>query len=72
MNHDEFGGEVCFANIGGGQRAIRLGFGVFMAIAAVGVLAALIATGAPRLARLLVAPLAWLAAVGILQYRGRT
>ena len=72
MNHDELGGEVCFANIGGAQRGIRLGFGLVMGVAACAVAGVLVATGAPRLARLLVAPLIWLAAIGILQYRGRT
>ncbi len=72
MNEFEQGGEVCFANIGGTQRNLRLGFGVIMAGAAVGVSGVLVATGAPRLLRLLVFPLVWLAAVGFLQYRGRT
>jgi len=68
----EQGGQVCFANIGGAQRGIRLGFGLVMAAAAVAVASVLLGTGAPRLVRLLIAPLIWLAAVGILQYRGRT
>ncbi|HKK92673.1 MAG TPA: hypothetical protein VJ925_04530 [Longimicrobiales bacterium] len=72
MNHDEFDGEVCIANIGGRQRGTRLGFGVIMGVAAIAVTAVLLATGAPKPARLFVAPLYWLSAVGILQYRGRT
>jgi len=72
MNHDDFGGNVCIANIGGRQRGLRLGFGVVMAAGAVLTTVALFAIGAPKPARLFVAPLVWLAAIGILQYRGRT
>ena len=72
MNHDEFGGEVCIANIGGRQRGLRLGFGIVMGVAAVLVTVALFAIGAPKPARLFVAPLVWLSAIGILQYRGKT
>ncbi len=72
MNRAEFGGEICIANVAGRQRLIRLGFGIAMAAAAVAVAAAMITAGAPRLLRLLIAPLVWLAAIGVLQYRGRT
>lgn len=72
MNEETLEGEVCVANIGGRQRGLRLGFGVIMGVAAVVVTAVLLATGAPKPARLFVAPLYWLAAIGILQYRGRT
>jgi len=65
-------GEVCFTNIGGAQRTQRLAFGVVMALAAVAVGIGLLVVGAPKLARLAVVPLAWLAAVGILQHRGST
>lgn len=71
-NEFEYGGEVCFANIGTAQRGMRLAFGLVMAGAAGGVAGVLISTGAPRPLRLLIAPLIWLAAIGILQYRGRT
>lgn len=69
---DEYGGEVCIANVGGAQRGIRLGFGVVMGVAAVLVSVVLVGADAPRFARIFVGPLIWLSAVGILQYRGRT
>lgn len=71
-DHDGAMGEVCIANIGGPQRSMRLGFGVVMAVATLAVAGALIVTGAPRLARLVVAPLVWMSAIGILQYTGKT
>jgi hypothetical protein len=72
MNYLEFPEEICIANIGGRQRFIRLAFGVAMAAAAGAVAGVMVTAGAPRLLRLLIAPLVWLSAVGLLQYRGRT
>jgi hypothetical protein len=65
-------GEVCIANIGGPQRGARLGFGLVMAAVTLVVAGVLIVTGAPRLARVVVAPLAWMSAIGLLQFTGRT
>jgi hypothetical protein len=65
-------GEVCFANIGPRGRARRLRFGMTMAAAAIGWLAACALLGLPRAARLLVFFPAWLAALGILQHREKT
>jgi hypothetical protein len=72
MNRTEFPDEICIANIGGTPRFVRLAVGVVMAAAAGAVAGVMITSGAPRLLRLLVAPLLWLSAVGFLQYRGRT
>jgi hypothetical protein len=72
MTWTEFPEEICIANIGGKQRVVRLAFGLAMAAAAGVVAAVMVTAGAPRLLRLLIAPLIWLSAIGILQFRGRT
>lgn len=65
-------GDACVANIGRKQRRVRLAVGALATLAGATLLAALLATEAPRAARLLVALPFWAGAVGILQHREKT
>ena len=65
-------GASCTPNIGLKQRRRRLAVGALATLAGATLLAALLATDAPRLARLLVALPFWAGAVGILQHREKT
>ena len=62
----------CVPNIGLKQRRSRLAVGAFATLAGATLLAALLATEAPRMARVLVALPFWAGAVGILQHREKT
>lgn len=65
-------GPTCIANIGPRQRRKRLLMGVAATVASVVALGLLLATGAPRVARLLAALPFWSGALGILQHREKT
>jgi len=65
-------GEACLPNIGLKQRRVRLVVGALATLAGATLLAALLATQAPRATRLLVALPFWAGAVGILQHREKT
>jgi len=65
-------GVACTPNIGLKQRRIRLVVGALATLCGATLLAALLATDAPRVARLLVALPFWAGAVGILQHRDKT
>ncbi|HKJ02824.1 MAG TPA: hypothetical protein VJ997_10230 [Longimicrobiales bacterium] len=70
MEHPQ--GAACTPNIGPKQRRARLVVGALATLAGATLLAALLATSAPRAARLLVALPFWAGAVGILQHREKT
>ena len=72
QGHADSGGEVCIANISPRERRKRLAAGVIMFVISLGVLAALIATGADRWWRLALLPLFWGAASGFFQWRDKT
>lgn len=63
---------ACTPNIGLKQRRMRLAVGAAATLAGATLLATLLATEAPRMARLLVALPFWAGAVGILQHREKT
>lgn len=65
-------GEDCIANISPRERRKRLIGGVVQFVLTVGILAALIATGADRLWRLPLLLLFWGAASGFFQWRDKT
>ena len=65
-------GAVCIPNIGPRQRRQRLIGGVFALVAAAALLVALLLTGAPLVARLLVAIPLWGGALGVLQAKEKT
>lgn len=65
-------GAACTPNIGPRQRRRRLALGALATLAGATLLVALLATDAPRVARLLVALPFWAGAVGILQHREKT
>ena len=60
------------SNIGGRGIVRRRVVGVIAGVAAVGLLAWLVATGAPRLSRLYVVPLVLWSTLGLLQAREKT
>lgn len=64
--------EVCIPNIGPGERAKRLRYGIVFAILALATVVALVGTGAPRPLRLLLVLPFWISGSGIFQYLEKT
>jgi hypothetical protein len=68
----EMSPEVCDVNLGPVGRRKRLRLGVAAGFATVALIVALLVTDAQVLARLAIAPFAFVAASGFLQYRAKT
>jgi hypothetical protein len=65
-------GTVCMVNIGPRERLKRMAFGIVCAVAAAAAFGWALGAEVDRFTRLLVVIPAWLAAIGILQARGKT
>jgi len=64
--------EVCIPNIGPRERAKRLRYGIVFAVLSLAGAAALIATGSPRLLRLVLFLPFWVSGSGIFQALEKT